>query len=253
MQMEDWASDVESLFRCSKDEPCCSTDDERFDQIYPPRVRKLSSQHWTPVAVASAAAKLLVRKPGTRVLDIGCGPGKFCLIGSLLTDGHFTGIEQRSHLARAARQAALDQEIYNVEIIHGNVTSVPFSNYDAFYLFNPFEENMFKRQKIDGAVPLSATLYKKYTRYVAAELRAKPIGTRVVNYAGNSHEVPNCYDCQLSSFGERLKLWVKVREVTPDGGQFGTIRHCSRRVAMNRAFSKFGNYPVQDARRAQRV
>ena len=168
------------------------------------------------MAVASAAAKLLVSKPGTWVLDIGCGPGKFCLIGSLLTDGHFTGIEQRSHLAKAARQAALDQGIYNVEIIHSNVTRVSFSNYDAFYLFNPFEENMFERQKIDGAVPLSATLYKKYTRYVAAELRAKPIGTRVATYAGHSHEVPSCYNCQLSGFAGSLKLWVKVREPVPE-------------------------------------
>lgn len=223
MQMEDWAAGVESFFECSEDEPCCSTDDERFDQIYPPRVRKLSSQHWTPVAVASAAAKLLVSKPGTRVLDIGCGPGKFCLIGSLLTDGHFTGIEQRSQLAKAARQAALDQGIYNVEIIHGNVTSVSFSNYDAFYLFNPFEENMFERQKIDGAVPLSATLYKKYTRYVAAELRAKPIGTRVVDYAGYSHGVPSCYHCQLSGFSGRLKLWVKVREPVPEDERLDTL------------------------------
>ncbi len=223
MQMEDWAAGVESFFECSKDEPCCSTDDERFDQIYPPRVRKLSSQHWTPVAVASAAAKLLVSKPGTRVLDIGCGPGKFCLIGSLLTDGHFTGIEQRSHLAKAARQAALDQGIYNVEIIHGNVTSVSFSNYDAFYLFNPFEENMFERQKIDGAVPLAVILYKKYTRYVAAELRAKPIGTRVVDYAGYSHEVPSCYHCQLSGFACRLKLWVKVREPVPEDERLDTL------------------------------
>src|SRR5712692_7080470 len=209
MQMEDWAAGVESFFECSEDEPCCSTDDERFDQIYPPRVRKLSSMHWTPVAVAAAAAKLLVRKPGTRVLDIGCGPGKFCLIGSLLTDGYFTGIEQRGHLARAARQAVLDQGIYNVEIIHSNVTSVSFSNYDAFYLFNPFEENMFERQKIDGAVPLAATLYKKYTRYVAAELGAKPIKTRVATYAGYSHEVPSCYNCQFSKFAGRLKLWIK--------------------------------------------
>jgi SAM-dependent methyltransferase len=204
-------------------EPCASIEDERFDQIYPSKVQKLSWQHWTPVSVAVEAAKLLVTGPRTRVLDIGCGAGKFCLIGAALTDGHFTGIEQRSHLAKAARQAALDQGIYNVEIIHGNVTSVSFSNYDAFYLFNPFEENMFERQKIDGAVPLSATLYTKYTRYVAAELRAKPIGTLVVNYAGYSHEVPGCYKCQLSGFAGRLKLWVKVREPVPEDERLDTL------------------------------
>ena len=232
--------DAEFFSECSEDEPCCSSDDERFDQIYPPQVRKLSSRHWTPIAVASEGAKLLVARPGTRVLDVGCGPGKFCLIGAVLTDGHFTGVEQRSHLVKAARQAALDHGIDNIEIIHGNVTSVSFSNYDAFYLFNPFEENMRERQKIDGAVPLSPTLYKKYTRYVAAELRAKPIGTRVVTYTGRSHEVPSCYHCKLSGFSGRLKLWVKVRDAIRGDAQIG-IEH---RVGMIRALA---DYTVQEA------
>ena len=68
-----------------------SVEDEKFDLIYPPQIRELSSLHWTPVAVAAEAAKLLVTAPGTRVLDIGCGPGKFCLVGASLTDGRFTG------------------------------------------------------------------------------------------------------------------------------------------------------------------
>ena len=80
-----------------------SIEDEKFDQIYPARIRKLSALQWTPVRVAAEAAKLLATVPGTRVLDIGCGPGKFCLIAAALTDGHFTGIEQRLDLATAAR------------------------------------------------------------------------------------------------------------------------------------------------------
>ena len=81
-------------------------EDEKFDQIYPARIRKLSPLQWTPVRVAAAATRLLVTMPGTRVLDIGCGPGKFCLVAAALTDGHFTGIEQRGDLATAARKAA---------------------------------------------------------------------------------------------------------------------------------------------------
>ncbi len=55
-----------------------SIEDEKFDQIYPARLRMLSSLQWTPVRMAGQAARLLVTAPGTRVLDIGCGPGKFC-------------------------------------------------------------------------------------------------------------------------------------------------------------------------------
>ena len=41
-------------------------------------------------------------KPGEVVLDIGCGPGKFCIVGALATTGRFTGVEQRKHLCDAA-------------------------------------------------------------------------------------------------------------------------------------------------------
>ena len=64
-----------------------SIEDEKFDLIYPPKIRKLSSIFWTPVAVAAKAAKWLVTVQGMRVVDIGCGPGKFCLVAASLTDG----------------------------------------------------------------------------------------------------------------------------------------------------------------------
>jgi SAM-dependent methyltransferase len=198
------------------EEPCASIEDACFDQIYPPKVQKLSWRHWTPVTVAVEAAKLLVTGPRTRVLDVGCGPGKFCLVAAALTDGQFTGIEQRSDLVAIARRAALRQWLTNVEIIHGNVTDFSFAGYDAFYLFNPFEENLFQRQKIDYSVPLSEALFKKYTHYVAAQLGNRPIGTRVVTYAGSADEIPACYDCEQAPLGGDLKLWIKTRDYAPE-------------------------------------
>ncbi|MGZ5019415.1 MAG: class I SAM-dependent methyltransferase [Chthoniobacterales bacterium] len=188
-----------------------SIEDEKFDRIFPPRLRKLSSLFWTPVAVAAEAAKLLVGKPQTRVLDIGCGPGKFCLVGASLTDSHFTGIEQRAELVAAARKAAMTLAVPNVEFLHANLLDADFANYDAFYLFNPFEENMHGH-KIDSAIPLSTALFKRYTTYVSEQLGARPIGTRVVTYAGYADDIPSCYDCELALFHDDLKLWIKTRE-----------------------------------------
>jgi SAM-dependent methyltransferase len=198
------------------DEPCSSIEDEHFDQIYPSKIRELSSRHWTPVSVAVEAAKLLVRGPRTRVLDVGCGPGKFCLVAAALTDARFTGIEQRSDLVAIARRAALKNCLTNVEIIHGNVTDFAFTGYDAFYLYNPFEENMFQRQKIDSSVPLSKALFEKYSGYVADQLGNMPIGTRVVTYGGSASEIPACYDCKQALIGDALKLWIKTREFAPE-------------------------------------
>lgn len=214
--------------------------DDRFDQIFPAGLRKLSSVFWTPLAIAARAAKLLVNKPGTQVLDIGCGVGKFCLIGAALTDGYFTGVERRRDLAKAAKDVLVKHGITNVEIIQANITKHSFSKYDAFYLFNPFEENIINGLKINGAVPRSANLFVKYVRYVATELAAKPLGTRVITYAGFALEVPRCYECEQTAFGGKLKLWIKDRAA--DDARLGRNQYSSGRVTINRAFLKFGNY-----------
>ncbi len=73
------------------------------------------------------------------MLDIGCGPGKFCLLGPSLTDGRFTGVEQRSELVAAARVTAAKLQI-------------PTSNLST--------RTFWISQKIDSTVPLSAALLK---------------------------------------------------------------------------------------------
>lgn len=193
-----------------------SVEDERFDLMYPPEIRELSDRHWTPVAVARRAAEFLVAGPDTRVLDLGCGPGKFCIVGALTTAGHFTGVEQRPQLANLAREAIHRGKITNAEIVHANVTEIDFLAYDAFYLFNPFEENLFTLGKIDESVELSKALYEQYTRHVATQLARVPLGTRVVTYAGLCEEVPACYECREYTFGGELKLWEKTRELTKE-------------------------------------
>lgn len=189
-----------------------SVEDEKFDLIYPPQLRALSSVFWTPVQVAAEAARLLIVAPGTRVLDVGCGPGKFCLVAASLTDGHFTGVEQRSSLVAAANDAAERLGVVDVEFLEANITEVSFGAYDAFYIFNPFEENMSEAYKIDSAVTLSPHLFRRYTTYVAGELAAKPLETRVVTYMGYADEIPGCYSCEAALFDDDLKLWVKTRE-----------------------------------------
>ena len=191
-----------------------SIEDEKFDQVYPPLVRKLSSIFWTPVAVAAEAARLLVAKPGARVLDVGCGAGKFCLIAATLTDGRFTGVEQRAELVTAAREAATQLGAEGVEFLHANIMDVPFGEYDAFYIFNPFEEHLHGH-KIDSAVPLSPELFKRYTSYVADQLGLQPLGTRVVTYMGYADDIPTCYNCEATFFNDDVKLWVKTREYDP--------------------------------------
>ncbi|MEO6848467.1 MAG: methyltransferase domain-containing protein [Chthoniobacterales bacterium] len=189
-----------------------AVEDDLFEQIYPQEIRELSAIHWTPLTIARRAARLLVTRPGMRVLDIGCGVGKFCILGALTTRGHFTGVEQRKHLVDFACTAIQILKVPNARILHGNITETEFAEFDAFYLFNPFEENLFEAGKIDASVSLSLALYKQYVRYVAEQLALAPIGTRLVTYGGYCHEVPNCYDSRQKVSDEQLKLWVKTSE-----------------------------------------
>lgn len=201
-----------------------SIEDEKFDLVYPATIRKLSSIFWTPVAVAAEAAKWLIPKPETRVLDIGCGPGKFCLVAATLSDGRYIGVEQRADLVAVAKQAATKLMISGAEFIHGNVLDLDFADYDAFYLFNPFEENMFNGNKIDRAVPLSPELFRKYTCHVSVQLGERPLGTRVATYQGYANDIPSCYSCEETHFGDDLKLWIKQREYDPDLESFKVSR-----------------------------
>jgi SAM-dependent methyltransferase len=184
-------------------------DDHSFDQDFPENVRKLSAVHWSPVKVCRMAAKWLVEGSATRVLDIGCGPGKFCMIGATTTEGHFTGIEQRKRLVQTARNLLKRHGVANAEIVHGNITGVDFRAFDAFYLFNPFEENILPALRIDHGVELAPELYSEYTRHVRFELARMPVATRVVTYCGDCAEIPECYLPEDEAFGGKLILWVK--------------------------------------------
>lgn len=187
-------------------------EDDEFDKTYPEPIQKLSRCHWTPVEVGRKAAQFLVTEPGTRVLDVGCGPGKFCAIGAVTTEGHFTGIEQRERLVSTAKRMIHSYGIPRVDIIHSNVTELCFKPFDAFYIYNPFQENIFPSLCIDSDVKLQPELYNTYSEYVCAQLSLAPVGTRVATYWGNNIEIPASYDCVETHYNENLKFWTKQRK-----------------------------------------
>lgn len=165
--------------------------------------------HWTPEYIAEEAARLLVTRPGTRVLDVGCGIGQFCMAGAEATEGYFTGVEQRGHLVTQARRLARERSTPRVRFVHANITTVPFWEHHAFYLFNPFDENLRPAMRIDSAVELSGYLFESYNAYVKQQLSEAPAGTRVVTYVGGEEALPEMYREQERRFGGQLVLWVK--------------------------------------------
>jgi SAM-dependent methyltransferase len=187
------------------------TDDE-FDRIYPDWVRRASDMHWTPYLVARRAAEWLVTDRTTRVLDVGSGAGKFCLIGSLVTQGLFFGIEQRAGLLEVAEESARRCGATRTHFIHGNATSLDWGSFDAFYLYNPFYEHVAEiSPEIDEPIERSHALYVHHVTLTSAKLFSAPIGTRVVTYQGYGGPMPTGYRRLLheSFSGYPLELWQK--------------------------------------------
>jgi len=184
--------------------------DEEFNVIYPEHIRKLAKRHWTPIAVAKIAAQFLVDKPGTKVLDIGSGAGKFCMVGSAYTKGLFTGIEQREYFFQLSNRLKQSYHLSNVEFIHSNITNINFKDYHAFYFFNSFFENIDITAMIDDTVKSDILLYNLYSKYVREQLSEMPIGTRLVTYWSSLKEVPFGYKIQSTSLEGLLKMWEKT-------------------------------------------
>src|SRR3569832_550400 len=80
--------------------------DTDFDALVPLELRHLSNLHWTPANVAVRAAQLLAPEPDARVLDIGAGIGKLCIVGALATRARWAGVEHQAVLVAAAERLA---------------------------------------------------------------------------------------------------------------------------------------------------
>lgn len=189
--------------------------DNDINAIYPERIRRLARQHWTPIGVAKRAAEFLAERPGTRVLDIGSGAGKFCLLGATYTRGHFTGVEQRKKLVALSKKLANTYNIHNVNFIHQNITAINFSGYDAFYFYNSFHENIDLLNRIDDTVELGTGLYHQYSVYLVEQFVALPIGTRLVTYCSPTSIIPSTFKLLDISNGGLLKFWEKVDNWNP--------------------------------------
>jgi SAM-dependent methyltransferase len=185
--------------------------DDEFNCIYPAQIQQLAIRHFTPIAVAKMAADFLVPFPKAKVLDIGSGAGKFCFVGALSTKGIFTGIEQREKLVHLSNEIALQHGISNAQFIQGNITEIDFSEYDSFYFYNSFQENIEKAAKMDSSLETDPKYYGMYSDYVSYALSNQKTGTRLVTYWSSLDEVPSEFEIQFTAFDERLKFWKKIK------------------------------------------
>ena len=185
-------------------------EDTFFNTMYPTEIRPLAETHFTHIHIAKMATEFLVQKTGTKVLDIGSGAGKFCMIGASLSDGFFTGVELRKKFYDLSQRLLKKYKISNAQFIQANITSIDFQDYDAFYLFNPFYENILKYEKMDDSLELENELYDIYSNYVKEQLDKMPVGTRVATYFSAYDEIPDSYKKQFNDDQEKITFWEKT-------------------------------------------
>jgi SAM-dependent methyltransferase len=161
--------------------------DRELDRLYPEAVRKLSRTHWTPAHAAVRAAAWLAPHPGARVLDVGSGVGKLCIVGALTTAGEFTGIERHAPLVEVAAEVARVYAVPRVRFRAGDATAVDWSGFDGVYLYNPFAADV----EIDGAEGAGVAAHADawIERAVARLADLRP-GARVAIYVGLGAPMP---------------------------------------------------------------
>ena len=138
-------------------------DDDAFDRLLPRYVRSKSRQFWTPATVAAKAARILWDRGCRKILDVGCGPGKFCIIASRLYPGlELHGIEQRPRLFRLGAGLVRRFGFTNIHLERGDATAADWDAYHGFYFFNPFAENVYEdRDRFDSTADLSSLRFAR--------------------------------------------------------------------------------------------
>ncbi|HWB27641.1 MAG TPA: methyltransferase domain-containing protein [Chitinophagaceae bacterium] len=185
--------------------------DESFNRLYPLYIQELARKHWTPLMVAKKAALFLAAENNVRILDIGSGVGKFCLGAAYFKPkAQYYGIEQRKNLVVNANAVKEALAFDNVFFINGNFTQLHFRDYDHFYFYNSFYENLTGTDKIDDGIDYSVELYNYYNRYLYNQLAQRPAGTRLATFHSLEDEVPQGYHIVGSEMNNLLKFWIKV-------------------------------------------
>ena len=167
--------------------------DVAFDLELPRRLQGVSAIHFTPTRVAQQAAAMLAPRAGMRVLDVGAGPGKFCIVAArAVPQATFVGIEVRANLVHIARKLAARFAVTNVEFFEGDAMDLAWDRFDAFYFYNPFGEHVHETAHvIDRTLDRSAVTYARSVQIVRDGLAATRAGTRVVTYHGFGAEPPD--------------------------------------------------------------
>lgn len=195
--------------------------DAEFDALLAPAWQAASARFWTPAHVATRVALWLAGAGVTRVVDVGAGLGKFCIVAARAAPQlAFVGLEQRPHLVGVARTLAQRFGVApRVSFLTVALRDVPLPAADAYYVFNPFGEALATSdQHLDATVVLGAARFADDVAHFERCLDAMAVGTYVAIYNGFGGRMPPSFArvAEDASGPLVLAFWQKTaRRVSP--------------------------------------
>jgi hypothetical protein len=188
--------------------------DREFDRFLPVALRSVSEEYWTPLCVARRAVQWFESLGVRDVVDIGAGAGKFCVAVALMAEQlRLVGVEHRPHFVQAAAELArLFQVDSRVSFQSGGLDAVATLRTDAYYLFNPFAENLVRADEaLDLQAELSPQRFERDVDAASALLQRAPSGTAVLVYNGFGAALPAHYERLRvdDTLPYELALWRK--------------------------------------------
>jgi len=191
--------------------------DAAFDALLPEDICALSGDQWTPLEVALAAANWLKDSGVRRVVDIGSGPGKFCIAAALAGSCEFIGLEQNWRFVAVARSLARLFGVQSqVRFMHAELDETSLPEGEAYYIYNPFAQHLFDPS---GAAKPNYERYRRDVALAQEAFRRARAGTIVITYNGFGGLMPSSYEmCRVDrELPCVLRMWRKVR-LQDDGG-----------------------------------
>lgn len=184
--------------------------DAEFDAVYPDVVKKHSFIHWTPIEIIETTLDWLELKDTSRVLDIGSGAGKFCIVAGSRSKAKFTGVEMRQDLVEVANETQNAVGTGRVSFKQADIQTIDFKEYSHFYYYNPFCEYIAEFDRIDEKINYDPDTFRVLEDYVIEQFSKLPIGTRVVSYCSETFPFPASYELRNMLYDGKLALWVKT-------------------------------------------
>lgn len=179
----------------------------------------LRSHRWR-TAENSAAYLLPALVPGTRLLDVGCGPGSVTIdLAARLEPGEVVGVDTSAAVVEIAQKAAADAGADNVTFQVADAYDLPFAD-DAFdvvhahqvlqHLTDPIAalREMRRVTRPGGVVALRDADYSGMTWY--------PQSDGLDEWLALYHEVTQANSADANA-GRKLLSWVREAGFDPDG------------------------------------